>query len=76
MHATVLFNKSYMQGLETKIMPRAKRSEGTFSEVFVELDQAQIEYLNTLENPSVWIRRALDEKRRREMTLAKQEERL
>ena len=76
MHATVLFNKSYMQSVEKKTMPRAKRSGGTFSKVFVELDQEQIEYLNTLENPSVWIRRAFDEKRRREMMLAKQEERL
>ncbi len=57
-------------------MPRAKRAGVTFPEVLIELDKEQIEYLNNLENPSEWVRRAIDEKRRREKTLAKQEERL
>ncbi len=51
-------------------MPRAKPVAVTFPEVFIWLDKEQIEYLNTLENPSEWIRKAVDEKRRREKTLA------
>jgi len=52
-------------------MRRAKRVAVTFPEVLISLDKEQIEYLNTLKNPSEWIRKAIDEKRRREKTLAK-----
>lgn len=76
MYTIVLFNKSYKQSIEQESMPRAKRAGVTFPEVLIELDKEQIEYLNNLENPSEWVRRAIDEKRRREKTLAKQEERL
>ena len=68
---TVLFNKSYKQSVEQKSMRRAKRVAVTFPEVLISLDKEQIEYLNTLKNPSEWIRKAIDEKRRREKTLAK-----
>ncbi|MFQ6065426.1 MAG: hypothetical protein ACE5L6_08125 [Candidatus Bathyarchaeia archaeon] len=47
-------------------MPRAKPAAMTSSKVFIWLDKEQIEYLNTLTNPSEWIRKAIDEKRRRE----------
>ena len=45
---------------------RAKRDDAAFQEILIWLDKEQIEYLNTIANPSEWIREALDEKQRRE----------
>ena len=45
---------------------RAKRVDAAFQEVLIWLDKEQIEYLNTIANPSEWIRKAIDEKQRRE----------
>jgi hypothetical protein len=55
-------------------MPRVKQSETSLQELIIELDKEQIEHLSTLENPSIWVRRAIDEKLRREKTLVRHEE--
>ena len=55
-------------------MPRAKQSETSLQELIIELDKEQIEHLSTLENPSMWVRRAIDEKLRREKTVTRHEE--
>ena len=45
---------------------RAKRADAAFQEVLIWLDKEQIEYLNTIANASEWIRKAIDEKQKRE----------
>jgi hypothetical protein len=43
-----------------------KRDDAAFQEILIWLDKEQIEYLNTIANPSKWIRKAIDEKQKRE----------
>ena len=55
-------------------MPRAEQSETSLQELIIELDKEQVEHLSTLENPSMWVRSAIDEKLRREETLTRHKE--